>query len=483
MESLGLKEDLGSTLHRQPPVIAPNMKPERVEQSKYEIVSRPAFGSSGRHINLLANHFKVSVRNPDQTFYQYTVSIISEEKKEIISKGIRRKVIDRIYQIYSTELHGEKFAYDGDKSLYTIVPLPHNNLDFTVLIEDTFAKCNGSIDSSKRCKQAPRSRTFSAAISYAAKIPLCSISLPLQRVERESTQDSLRVLDIILRQQAANRGFFLVRQSFFHDDSRNFVDVGGGVTGFRGFHSSFRPTHGGLSLNLDVSTTMILTPGPVIDFILANQNVKDHRHIDWQRAKKMLKGIRIKTRHSNMELKIIGLSERPCNQQLFTFKMKSNSVVNGEEDVTDITVDEYFTKHHNIELTFSRLMPCLDVGKPKRPIYLPIELCSVVSLQRYRKELSGTQRASLVEKSRQKPDERILVLTDVLKKLLPLFFLVYQLRNSLQLVAVAVTPKLKIGNNEDCIPRNGRWNYSNKHFLNPMRIDSWAVVNFSQLLI
>lgn len=47
-----------------------------------------------------------------------------------------------------------------------------------------------------------------------------------------------------------HRGCLLVRQSFFHDDSRNFVDVGAGVKGVRGFHSSFRPTQGGLSLNM-----------------------------------------------------------------------------------------------------------------------------------------------------------------------------------------------------------------------------------------
>lgn len=41
-----------------------------------------------------------------------------------------------------------------------------------------------------------------------------------------------------------------MRQSFFHDDSRNFADVGGGVVGCRGFHSSFRTIHGGLSLNM-----------------------------------------------------------------------------------------------------------------------------------------------------------------------------------------------------------------------------------------
>jgi len=46
------------------------------------------------------------------------------------------------------------------------------------------------------------------------------------------------------------RGCLLVRQSFFHNDPKNFADVGGGVLGCRGFHSSFRTTQSGLSLNI-----------------------------------------------------------------------------------------------------------------------------------------------------------------------------------------------------------------------------------------
>jgi hypothetical protein len=34
----------------------------------------------------------------------------------------------------------------------------------------------------------------------------------------------------------------------------------------------------------DVSTTMIVKPGPVIDFLLSNQNVNDPSRIDWQKV-------------------------------------------------------------------------------------------------------------------------------------------------------------------------------------------------------
>ncbi|KAI7993599.1 Protein argonaute 16 [Camellia lanceoleosa] len=353
------KKAVGSLpLPPPPPIIPPTVKPEKLDTPERSIISRRGFGSAGRRISLLTNHFKVSVKYPNEIFYQYSVSISSEDKG-VENKGIGRKIIDKLYQTYSSELAGKKFAYDGEKPLYTVGPLPQNISEFTVVLEESFAKRpphNGSpSESSKRSKRSFQSKSFNVEIN------------------------ALRVLDIILRQQAANRGCLLVRQSFFHDDSRNFTNVGGGVTGCRGFHSSFRPTHGGLSLNMDVSTTMILTPGPVIDFLLANQNAREPRNIDWAKAKKMLKNMRVKTRHSNMEFKIIGLSEKPCNQQFFSLKVRNADGGYGGEAL-EITVYDYFTKHRNIELTYSAFMPCLDVGRPKRPNYLPLENIIIPSL-------------------------------------------------------------------------------------------------------
>ncbi|GFS38718.1 argonaute family protein [Actinidia rufa] len=459
------KEASGSLqLPPPPPIIPPPVKPENMGQldpPKRSIMSRRGFGSTGRHISLLANHFLVSVKHQNEIFYQYSVSISYEDKKAVENKGIGRK-----------------------KSLYTVGPLPQNKLEFTVVLEESFAKHgsppqNGSpSESSKRSKRSFQSKTYNVEISFAAKIPLKSISLALQGSEAQNTQDALRVLDIILRQQAANRGCLLVRQSFFHDDSRNFTDVGGGVTGCRGFHSSFRPTHGGLSLNMDVSTTMILTPGPVIDFILANQNAREPRNIDWGKGQDKA--------HSNKEFKIIGLSEKPCNQLFFPLKVKNSDIEHDGGQPLEITVYEYFTKHRNIELTYSAYMPCIDAGKPKRPSYLPLELCTLVSLQRYTKALSSLQRASLVEKSRQKPPERIRVVTDAIRNycydddpLLAASGISIEKKLTQVDGRVLEAPKLKFGNNEDFLPRNGRWNFNNKQFLTPIRIERWAVVNFS----
>ncbi|KAI9079531.1 hypothetical protein K1719_038503 [Acacia pycnantha] len=485
-----------------PPEVPPNVVPVKAEELPPEPVkkkpsrvpiARRGLGSKGSKLQLLTNHFKVDVNNKDGHFFHYSVALFYEDGRPVEGKGVGRKVLDRVQETYSSELAGKDFAYDGEKSLFTVGALPRNKLEFTVVLEDMISNSRNNGNCSpdgqgspnegdrKRMRRPNRAKTFKVEISFAAKIPMQAIANALRGQETENFQEAIRVLDIILRQNAAKKGCLLVRQSFFHNDPMNFADVGGGVLGCRGFHSSFRTTQSGLSLNIDVSTTMIIQPGPVVDFLIANQNVRDPYSLDWAKAKKTLKNLRITTSPSNQEFKICGLSELPCRQQTFTLKGKG-----GDESAEEITVFDYFSKYRNIELRYSADMPCINVGKPKRPTYFPIELCSLVSLQRYTKALTTLQRASLVEKSRQKPQERMRVLSDVLK------VSKYDSDPMLQSCAVRINtgftqvdgrvlpaPRLKFGNGEEFNPRNGRWNFNNKTFAQPTKIERWGVANFS----
>ncbi|KAF9624608.1 hypothetical protein IFM89_012030 [Coptis chinensis] len=118
---------------------------------------------------------------------------------------------------------------------------------------------------------------------------------------------------------------------------------------------------------------MIVQPGPIVDFLIANQNVRDPYQIDWAKAKRTLKNLRIKASPSNMENKITGLSELPCNQQTFSLKQRRDE--NGDESAeVTVTVYDYFVKHRNIELRFSSNLSCINVGKPKKPTYIPLEV-------------------------------------------------------------------------------------------------------------
>ncbi|CAL5368201.1 unnamed protein product [Camellia sinensis] len=63
-----------------------------------------------------------------------------------------------------------------------------------------------------------------------------------------------------------------------------------------------------------------------------------------------------------------------------SFSLKVRNVDGGYDggEALEITVYDYFTKHRNIERTYSAFMPCLDVGNPKRPNYLLLELRAAI---------------------------------------------------------------------------------------------------------
>ncbi|XP_051134343.1 protein argonaute 4-like [Andrographis paniculata] len=478
-----------------PPPIPPNVIPiKAAESDKKKVVRTPmarrGLGTRGTKVTILTNHFKVNVSNVDGHFFHYSVALFYEDGRPVDTKGVGRKVMERVHKTYDTELAGKDFAYDGEKSLFTVGALPRNKLEFTVVLEDvtTVSRNNGNTspgghDDKKRLKRSNQSKTFKVEISFAAKIPMQAIANALRGQDSENSQEALRVLDIILRQHAAKQGCLLVRQSYFHNDPNNFADVGGGIQGCRGFHSSFRTTQSGLSLNIDVSTTMTIKPGPLIDFLIENQKVRDPFSVDWVKAKRTMKNLRVTAIPTNQEFRITGLSEKPCCEQTFELKQKGKD---GEFQTTEVTVYDYFVKHRNIELRYSADLPCINVGRPKRPTYFPVELCSLVSLQRYTKALTTLQRAALVEKSRQKPQERMSVLNNALK--INDYASVPMLRscgisisNSFTQVdgRVLPPPKLKVANGDDLFVRNGRWNFNNKKFVYASKIERWAVVNFS----
>ncbi|KAK6928957.1 Protein argonaute, N-terminal, partial [Dillenia turbinata] len=450
-----------------PPAVVPGngalirVRSKKPLETKRFPMARPGLGTKGQRIKLLTNHFRVGVANTDQHFYQYHVSLFNGDGHPVEAKGCERKVLDKVQEIYSGELAGKDFAYDGEKSLFTLGPLPRQSMEFPVVLENVVsagARSNGDegdgspyAKESKRLRRQNRSKMFKVEINYATEIPIQAIASTLLGAESERFQDAMRVLDVILRQNAAKRGCLLVRQSFFQNDPRNFVELSGGVLGCRGFHSSFRATQSGLSLNLDVSTTLIVKPVPALDFLLENQNVTNPNEIDWGKAKRMLKSLRIKVAPNNLEYKVTGLSPKICRDQTFLMKQRNDD---GEEQCTELTVYDYFKNYRNIHVRHAEF-PCIDVGKGKKPIYFPIELCTMLSLQRYTKSLSSQQRAMLVEKSRQKPQERMNVLTNALR------WSNYEADPMLLLTGISIAPSFT------------------QKLVQPTRVENWAIVNFS----
>jgi len=146
-----------------------SIEPEQPSHRDYDITTRRGVGTTGNPIELCTNHFNVSVRQPDVVFYQYTVrfishfsaffhqclcvcemfdisvpflqvSITTENGDAVDGTGISRKLMDQLFKTYSSDLDGKRLAYDGEKTLYTVGPLPQNEFDFLVIVEGSFSK-------------------------------------------------------------------------------------------------------------------------------------------------------------------------------------------------------------------------------------------------------------------------------------------------------------------------------------------------------
>ena len=64
------------------------------------------------------------------------VNLKYEDDRPVDVKGVGWKVINKLQQTYSSELAHKDFAYDGEKSLFTIGALPQVNNEFVVVLED-----------------------------------------------------------------------------------------------------------------------------------------------------------------------------------------------------------------------------------------------------------------------------------------------------------------------------------------------------------
>lgn len=122
-----------------------------------------------RYISLLANHFKVSIKNPYEIFYQYIVCYRVIKSVSILLKNMH--IMGKRLFIMGKNMHimrkrqsnweqsfrektcwktlpkhthqkflVKKYAHNGEKTLYNVGHLPQNEFKSMVVLEDSFGK-------------------------------------------------------------------------------------------------------------------------------------------------------------------------------------------------------------------------------------------------------------------------------------------------------------------------------------------------------
>ncbi|ONI00992.1 hypothetical protein PRUPE_6G115400 [Prunus persica] len=364
------------------------------------------------------------------------------------------------------------------KSIYTAGPLPFVSKEFVVKLGERDGRDGSS--GSKR-----KDREFKVAVKLANKPDLHQLQQFLNSRQHESPQEAIQVLDVVLRAAPSDK-YTVIGRSFFATELGPKGELGDGLEYWRGFYQSLRPTQFGLSLNIDVSARSFYEPILVTEFVKKHFNYRDlSRPLfdrDRLKVKKALKGVKVALAYrDNRSYRITGVSTEPLSQLTFTL----------EDNITRTSVVQYYREKYNIVLR-NVAMPALQAGSDSNPVYLPMELCSIVAGQRYSRKLNERQVTALLRATCQRPHERERNIKQMVKQsnfngdqLIKDEFGM-QVREDMALVDARVLPPplLKYhdqGRETKETPRMGQWNMINKKMVNGGKVDFWAFVNFSGL--
>ncbi|CAN6308884.1 unnamed protein product [Urochloa humidicola] len=432
--------------------------------------ARPGLGTVGKKVMIRANHFLVDVA--DNNLFHYDVAINPESK----SRQTNREVLNELIKLHGkTALGGKLPAYDGRKSLYTAGPLPFESEEFVVTL----------IDPEKKDKERAE-REYKITIRIAGRTDLYHLHQFLRGRQRDMPQETIQVLDVVLR-ESPSWNYVTVSRSFFSTTFGHRGDIGEGLECWRGYYQSLRPTQMGLSLNIDISATSFFKPVTVIKFVEEFLSIRDTSRPlsdrDRVKIKKALRGVRIETSHQQDQIrryKITGITPIPMSQLIFPI----------DEKGTRQTVVQYFWDKYNYRLKYSS-WPCLQAGSDSRPVYLPMEVCKIVEGQRYSKKLNDRQVTNILRATCKRPQEREQSIRDMVlhnKYAEDKFAQEFGINVCSDLVTVPARvlppPLLKYhdsGREKTCAPSIGQWNMINKKMINGGTIDNWTCLNFSRM--
>ncbi|CAM0905571.1 unnamed protein product [Alopecurus aequalis] len=425
--------------------------------------ARPGFGTAGRKMMVRANHFLVGFVDKDICHYDV---VINPEPK---TRRINRVIMTELTNKHRAALGGLLVAYDGSKSMYAAAELPFKVMDFSI-----------------KLGKERREMEYKVTVRFAARANMYHLQQFLGGRQRDTPQDTIQALDVVLR-ESPSLNYVTVSRSFFSTTfGRN--DIGDGLECWRGYYQSLRPTQMGLSLNIDISSTSFYKPIPVMDFArdcLNLRSVDPNRppsDRDRLKLKRALRGVRVETTHQEGKksaYKITGITSVPLNQLNFPL-----------DEGTQMTVVQYFWDRYKCRLRFTS-WPCLQSGNDARPIYLPMEVCTIIEGQRFSRKLNEKQVTGILRATCERPSDReksIIKMVDhnnYAADKLAQEFGVDVTNKMINVQARLLPPPLlkyhDTGKDKACTPSVGQWNMINKKMVNGANVQRWACLNFSRM--
>ncbi|KAI8908310.1 Piwi domain-containing protein [Gorgonomyces haynaldii] len=428
-----------------------------------------------RRIQLKSNFFQLQTL-PEYFVYHYKVTIEPQ-----VPPAKNR----RIYEVWEEDsieiLNGILPIYDGRGSLYSVVDLPFQGQECTFTITyfemDEFPQYRYLMQQGN-----PVASEFTMTLERLDMVDMSLLTGYLHGEIQEMPKQPMHVLDTLLRHNAS-LSYKTVGRCFYTPETS--VSLTDGAVLWTGFHQSLHACRGRLLLNLDVSATPFYQPGSLLQIVekILGFTIKQNTQLtekEIAKLEKQLVGCKLVLVHR-------GAIQRKYRIHSFTLTNGQSTLFPRNEDSKLISVADYFAANY-APLQFPGL-PCVVVGNPQRPGYMPIEVCDLLPGQRHLKRLSERQTSEMIKFTTQQPQVRkskidagLDVIQDAQDPYMQTFGV--GLEREMLVIPAKVLPSPVLSyhpasKEPEISPWQGTWNLKDKMVTQGVTLASWAIVVFA----
>ncbi|KAJ3687816.1 hypothetical protein LUZ61_016980 [Rhynchospora tenuis] len=471
---------LGLEVQMSELAIQPVIQPSSRSTLEVKLPRRPGRGTRGEKLRLRANHFLIELPEKELQVDHYNVVITRADTDCLVtSLETNRAVMSALVRAYRELYLGSRLpVYDGRSNLYTAGSLPFKRQSFRISLSHE--------------NQPQAVSEFEVKIVHVGSLSMKHLEMFLAGRQPNVPQDTIQALDIVLAECLSIRDDIVQMGRSFFSDSFLRVNLGGGLEMWGGFYQTLHPTQMGLSLNLDATAKAFYQSRFVLGYVssLTGRDLDNEvlTSADIEKVRRNLKGVKVVVTHQgniHRKYRISGLTAQATRNLTFSCNVRGT--------IARTRVVDHFREAYNYTIRYLNL-PCLEVGNnPKRPTYLPMEVCKIAEGQRYIKRLSEEQRSRMLQRTCERPAdrERRIVEANANNRAYERdnefnfaeeFGLTISERITTIQARVLPTPVLKyhnLGAEKECKPTSGVWNMRNKKLVNGGRVNFWYCISFS----
>lgn len=477
---------------------------------------RRGYGTKGKSIILRANYFTMTTayeaKQPETPLYRYEINVQPE-----ISKPKKRRLFELLMQHPS--LKDVPSATDFASILVTTKKLDEAKLTadwkkVTLPTESSSQPPTQQDQAPDFVREARDRNTFAVAVKYKLSFNLREMIEYLRSQSSGATYqgspDVIQMLNIVLTKPPnEDASVKNVGQNKFYPFGSNKgmegYNLNGGLEALRGYFSSVRPSVGRLLLNLNVTAGAFIKPMSLLQLMGEFRGGQDQFEAFIRMIKVEARYVKDGQKEPFMKKNksIVGFAKPfPPKVRVKRFgnahEVKFSFVDRGKPNAKpqEVTIAEYFKRQHGITLKQPGLS-VLNVGTRDDPQYLPMELCTVLPGQAYRRLLSGDQTSEMLKFAARFPNLngmsiagtaqvpgpglRLLQLADDPGKPNPQGQSVHPFGVSIGTSMITVpgrilvTPQVKYAQ-KTITPRSGSWNCADQKFSRPGKFNRWQVL-------